>query len=88
MSKPPYALSLPKGKYIYIKCKVTVNVLVLLSQEQYGVKMVYGTSSVGLRLPCILGYFGDFMSSSRQLGIFFKLSLAVLGLRCCALAFL
>ena len=69
--KTPYALSLPKEKYIYVKCKVKVSVLVLLSQEQCGVKMVYGTSSVGFRLPCILGHFGDFMSSSRQLGVFF-----------------
>ena len=32
--------------------------------------MVCGTSSVGLWVSCILGYFGDFMSLSRYLDFY------------------
>lgn len=40
MSQLPNALPLPKEDYICIKHKVGVNAVILISGEQYGLKMM------------------------------------------------
>lgn len=65
MSELPYALPLSSEKYIYMKHKVGVTALILVSGKRCGMRW-WWEATVGLCLPCFPGSLSDLMSLSSQ----------------------